>query len=169
MIEFQPLNESITESTLTNSTLEFSTMSGSEAKSEQFLNYMDYGMMTGHESKDSQVNGSNYCYVNSPPPCISMPEIKESEVKNVTLQECQSSAETKMQSEKMYNAMSESMTLLQSTKSEIFKILAQPQNERQNDATLLDSIEKKRKELLTKAIHKIRSHVDELEHLSRMF
>lgn len=166
---------------MTNSTLEFSTLhehSESEAKSERVLNYMDYPMMMIPARKDSQGDDNSFSYMESPPDCSSLLDMKDdSALKNATLQNCESSkCGSKVQSEKMYKNMCESMYLLQSTKSEILKIFEEKQNrlkthERSGDAMakMSDSVEKKRKRLLTETIHKIRSHVDALEQVSRMF
>lgn len=178
-LQFQPLNERMTISNVTNSTLECSTISESEAKSERILNYMDYAIMES-KSKDSQADDTSLCYLDSPSTCRSLPGNKdESELKTETRLNHESYVEPNMQSEKMYKFMSESMSLLQATKSDILKIFeekqnrlqTEAQNERSSDAAakILDSVEKKRKQLLTEAICKIRSHVDDLEQVSRLF
>lgn len=178
------MNDSMTVSTVTNSTLECSTMnthSESEAKSERILNYMDYPMMLQPGSRDSQGDDNSFSFMGSSPECSSLLDMKgESALKKAALQKCESSkCITNVQSEEMYKTMCESMYLLQSTKSEILKIFEEKQNRLKNQAQnesssdaivkVSDIVEKKRKRLLTETIHKIRSHVDALEQVSRMF
>lgn len=171
--QFQTLNDSMSDSTLTDSTLGLISTSETEAKSERVLNYMDYP--TKPESKDSQVDESSFSYMESPPAYPSLPTLKiKSESQNY---EC--FAEPNIQSEHLYKSMSQTMNLLQSTKSEILKIFEEKQNqlqtETQNDrsheamAKMLGTVEKRRKQLLAETIYKIRTNIDDLEQVSRLF
>lgn len=154
-------------------------MDESEPKSEQVLNYMDYSEMTGPESKDSQVDENSFFYVETPPATPSLPYVnKQSDFTKATLRNYDSYTEPNKQSEKIYRTMSKSTTLLQSTKNDVLKIIEEKENQLKDQkgehsddamAKMSGSIEKKRKELLTETIYKLRSHVDELEQLSRMF
>lgn len=173
----------MTGSTVTNFAMGGSVMSESEAKSERILNCVDYAAMMaskGNASKENDSKASTLCYIESPPEYPSIPDLRdESEPQETSLKISEIYAEPTMQSEKVYKTMNDSMSLLQATKSQILKIFEekqnqlkiQAQNERPNDATakILDSVEKRRKQLLTEAIHKIRAHVDDLEQVSRMF
>lgn len=131
------LNDSLA-STVTNSTVECSTFSESEPKSERVLNYLDYDYETMMRSKTD--------------------------------------GETANQ---MYKTMSESMSLLQTTKRDILKIFEDQQNRLQNHVKtdfssdempkMCHSVEKRHKEILARTIKKIRSNVDDLERVSRLF
>lgn len=136
-------------------------------------------MLTRPESKDSQVGENGFCYIEFPPATPSLPDVnKLSNFKNAPLRNYESCTESNIQSEKIYKTMSKSMNLLQSTKSDIIKIIEEKEhqlNDRTDEhsddamAKMFGSMEKKRKQLLTETIYKLRSHVDELEQLSRMF
>lgn len=163
----------MSDSTLTDSTLGFISTSETEPKSERILNYMDYP--TKPNSKDSQIDETSFCYIESPPACPSLPILQiKSKSHNFG-----NSAEPNIQSDHLYKSMSQTMNLLQTTKSEILRIFEEKQKElqteTQNDrsheamAKMMSSVEKRRKQLLAETIYKIRTNIDDLEQVSRLF